>query len=303
MIKQGILNFFKNLKYFFTPLGTLALGLVIGLSVFLPGVLTALSDLFRNVQTILEGTTVDFSALKESVLTAVGSLGWENGILSAIRTMVSEEWLTATLNGFVGAFVEDVSIYAVKFQEAIGAFKHEIVLSLLAMAAFTVLGMVSGYFLTRWLIRRNMMMKLTVGTFLLHALADSLLTVLIAGVSAWLAMLWKPSLPISGILSVFVFGSVSLFEAYLIHGRKRIPLKEILNTKNILKLYATNFIIFLLSAALTAAVVFLINALVGIFVGIAIMEIGFIVIGLNAESYVMGVAERAQKSPQGAKIC
>ena len=32
------------------------------------------------------------------------------------------------------------------------------------------------------------------------------------------------------------------------------------------------------------------NVLVGIFVGIALMEIAFIVIGLNAESYVKSVA-------------
>ena len=30
MIKQSIVNFFKNLKYFFTPLGTLFLGLIFG---------------------------------------------------------------------------------------------------------------------------------------------------------------------------------------------------------------------------------------------------------------------------------
>ena len=36
MIKQGIINFFKKLKYFFTPLGALALGLIFGLSVAIP---------------------------------------------------------------------------------------------------------------------------------------------------------------------------------------------------------------------------------------------------------------------------
>ena len=37
MFIQSIKNYFKNLQYFFTPLGALALGIVFGLSVWYPG--------------------------------------------------------------------------------------------------------------------------------------------------------------------------------------------------------------------------------------------------------------------------
>ncbi len=33
MIKQGIKNYFKSLKYFFTPLGTMFLGMMLGFSI------------------------------------------------------------------------------------------------------------------------------------------------------------------------------------------------------------------------------------------------------------------------------
>ena len=36
MIKNGLKSFFKSLKYFFTPFGTLALGVILGLSVAIP---------------------------------------------------------------------------------------------------------------------------------------------------------------------------------------------------------------------------------------------------------------------------
>ena len=78
MIKQGIINFFKNLKYFFTPLGALALGLIFGLSVLIPGIISSVSTLANDVQIILSDTTIDFSTFKESVLSAIQSLDWGN---------------------------------------------------------------------------------------------------------------------------------------------------------------------------------------------------------------------------------
>ncbi len=291
MIKQGIINFFKNLKYFFTPLGTLALGLVFGLSVFIPGVVAATGDLARGVQTILSDTTVDFNALKGSLLTAVKALEWGDP-LAAVRTMVSEKWLTETLNSCVGAFVGDTAAYSAAFKTVIGEFTHTLGVQLYAVIGFTALGMIAGYLLTRLLIRRNMA-KRTLRTFILHALVDSLLTVALTGVCAWLATLWKPSIFLSVLFAVVFFGSVSLFEAFLIHGRGRVTFKEIVNFKNVMRLFATNLIILALSAALVAAVVFLVNVIVGIFVGIAFLEIGFIVIALNAEAYVKTVAENA----------
>ena len=78
MIKQGIINFFKNLKYFFTPLGALALGLIFGLSVLIPGIISSVSTLANDVQTILSDTTIDFTALENSIISAIQSLDWSN---------------------------------------------------------------------------------------------------------------------------------------------------------------------------------------------------------------------------------
>ena len=45
MIKNGIKNFFVNLKHFFTPLGVFALFVIIGLSVAIPACISAVSTL------------------------------------------------------------------------------------------------------------------------------------------------------------------------------------------------------------------------------------------------------------------
>lgn len=287
MIKQGIVNFFKNLKYFFTPLGTIALGLVFGLSVLIPGVISSVSTLAGDVKTILEGSAVDLAVLKDGIFSAVKALDWGDP-LAAVRTLASADWIRTTLNALVGT-----EEYTAQFTASIQTFTHSLGLYLSAVVSFTAIGMIAGYFLTRWLIRRNMA-KRTIKTFLLHALVDSFLTVALAGVCAWLATLWRPSILISTLFAVVFFGTVSLFEAFLIHGRGKIALKKIVNFKNVMKLFVTNLIIFLLTAALVALVVFVVNVIVGVFVGIAFLEIGFIVIALNAEAYVKTSAENAQ---------
>ena len=90
MIKQGISNFFKNLKYFFTPLGALALGLIFGLSVAIPRTVSSVSDFAGSVQSILSDTTIDFTALENSIISAIQSLDWSTP-LDAIGTMINSD--------------------------------------------------------------------------------------------------------------------------------------------------------------------------------------------------------------------
>ncbi len=52
MIKNGLKSFFKSLKYFFTPFGTLALSVILGLSVAIPLMSAAIGELTANVQDI-----------------------------------------------------------------------------------------------------------------------------------------------------------------------------------------------------------------------------------------------------------
>lgn len=71
MIGKAVKNYFVNLKYFFTPLGTLALGLILGLSVLIPGAKAALEILVSSVQTTLESAEIDVEHLEQSLVAAV----------------------------------------------------------------------------------------------------------------------------------------------------------------------------------------------------------------------------------------
>ncbi len=283
MIKQGIVNFFKNLKYFFTPLGTLALGLIFGLSVLIPGVISSISTLANDVQTILSDTTIDFTALKGSLLSAVQSLNWGDPF-NAIKTMLSNDWLMQTMNGCVGSFVESTEAYTTQFSAAINTFTHDLVTYFSVVIAFLILGLVGGFFLTKWLIRRNIARR-TLWKYLLNSFIDSLLTVTLVAVCVWLVSVWKPSVFISTLVSILLFGFISLLEAYIVHAWKKVDIKKVVNAKNIFKLFLTNVIIFIIAAVFVLLAIVLTNLIAGIFIGIVLMEIAFIVIGLNAEAY------------------
>ena len=123
MIKHGLKNFAYNLKYFFTPLGTLALGVVIGLSILIPGVISSAATLAENVKTILAGSSIDFTVLQDSVVKAVGDLDWNNP-LSALQTMISEEWLTDTLNACIDALIQSSEVYTLQLNAAVEAVSY-----------------------------------------------------------------------------------------------------------------------------------------------------------------------------------
>ncbi len=289
MIKQGIINYFKNLKYFFTPLGTLALGLIFGMSAFIPGVISSVSKFSNEVQTILSDTSIDFSALKDSVLSAIRSLDWGDP-WGAVRTMTSSEWLMNTLSGCVSSFVESTDVYALQFSAAITAFTSELAAYVSIVIVFLMLGLIGGFFLTKWLVRRNMA-KRSLWKYFLHSFVDSILSATLVSLCAWLIAIWKPGALISTIVSISLFGFISLLEAYIVHAWKKVEMKEIVTAKNVFILFATNLIIFLISVVMVSLVTALTNAIVGVFIGIVLMEIAFIVIGLNAEAYVKGVVE------------
>lgn len=288
MIKQGIINFFKNLKYFFTPLGTLALGLIFGLSVFIPGVISSVSTLANDVQMILSDTSIDFTALKDSAVAAVQDLNWNNP-LNAVQTMLNTDWLMQTLNDCVSAFIGSTEIYTDKFSTAISVFMNDVVTYFAVVFVFLILGLIGGFSLTSWLIRRNIA-KRSIWKYFLNTAIDSLLSATLVALCVWLISVWQPSVFIITFISILLFGFISLLEAYIVHAWKKVDIRQIVNAKNIFKLFLTDIIIFLLAGMFTALVVAITNIIAGIVIGVVLMEIAFIVIGLNAEAYAKSFA-------------
>ena len=295
MILQGVKNFFMNLKYIFVPMGTVALGLVFGLSVLIPGALSSASVLVDSVAEILEGTPLDWDALLSSVTDSAGELEWSDPV-TAVQTMFSDDWLTAALSRAVGALVGDVGAYTSELGAAAGVFAGAMGSYFATLVIFVFLGFLLGYFLLKIFIRRNMARR-AFWKYLLISLTDSLITASLVAVSVYLLSLWQPSVFISTSVSLLLFGFISLLEAYIVHGLGKVEFRRVVNFKNILQLIATNLLIFAAAAAMIALLTALTNTFVGIFVGVSLLEIAFIVVGMNAEAYVKSFAAIVASAP------
>lgn len=294
MITQGIRNFFKDLKYVFIPLGTVALGFVFGLSVLLSGLESSLSALAVRVETILQGTEIDLTVLGNRLFESVRALDWKDP-LAAIGTILKEEWLNATLSDCIAALSESADAYFVPIDAAIADFTAEVSAYVAVLVSFSLLGLIGGFFLVKWLVRKEVA-QISLWKYILVSLIDALISAIIVAFFVWLFSfpLWQPFAWFSSAVMLLLFGGISLFEAYIVHGRKRVKIKEIVNGRNILSLVVSDLIIFLSAAVFSLIVGILINELVGLFLGIGLFVIACIVISLNAEAYVKSVVQKSK---------
>lgn len=297
MILNGLKNYFINLKHFFTPIGTLAVGMFIGLSILIPGAFAVVVALIGRLAETAGEANVDFEAVKNYIVDAVNALDWSDPIAS-LKIMLTREWLTGVVNGCL-----DIVASGLKpFEDAVTAAVNDAVFTLTALIVtfflLCITGLIGGYWLTRFLVRRTMA-KRTFKKFMFALFVDSFVTAALIALSAWLLTVWAPSVFITSIMSFLIFGAISLVSAYCVHGRNVVGLKTVLNIVNVLKLLLVNTIIFVVSLALFILTAVLTNPIAGALIGFSFVEIAFIVMSLNAESYVLNLAS---KTPQTEEL-
>ena len=283
MIKQGIKNYIQTLKYVFTPLGVIALGVLFGLSFCLPIMLKSLSDLVEIIVEVSQNTQIRVQDLINAILVRINAINWSNP-LKALDILLDRAWLTDTINDCV----ESISIDVSQLESYINGCIDDIVVAFRLFVFFVILGFIGGYFITKCLIRRDIA-KRALWKYFLVSFVDSLISATLVSLCILILSLWKPGAIISAFISMLLFGAIQLFEAYIVHAWKKVDIKQVVSIKNIAKLNLSNVLIFLLAVVFVVIVMLITNALVGLFVAIALLEIAFIVIGLNAESYVKNI--------------
>ncbi len=293
MILQGIRNFLKGLKYVFVPMGVLFFGLVLGLSVSLPRMAAILKDFAAQMQQIFGESTLSGSEMMQSLWMRVSELDWSNP-LQAVLQVLNRSWLNETLEQCVKPFAEDYDAYAAEVQQLIRAAAEGIVRQAVVVAVFAALGLACGLFLTQWLVRREIARRRW-RNLLPGMLFDAVFATLLLMVCTRVSV--KPGWGFAAALAaLLLFGAVSLLEAYLLHGRKVLPFRSVVTVKNCCKLLVSNAAVYVLSAAIVAVAGFVLNGVAGLCIALPLFGVAFFVIGMNAESYVIGkVKELSEK--------
>lgn len=289
MIRKSVKNYFINLKYIFTPLGVLALAAVIGLSISVPGAISAVRELTDKVVELTNSVELDLAAFGNSIWHAGTALDW-NKPSTALDAMLSEQWLTTAFSDAIHALVPNGEQFAEQIAEAVTQAVASVLVNVIVLAVWLIIGAIAGFLITKMLVRREIA-KRAFWKYFLVAFVDAIITVAATMLILWLTLLWTPSIAISLLLGFLLCGIVSLFEAYLVHGYKKVACKDIVNIKNVAKLWLADLIIFIIACALIALDFVIFNAVVGSFIAVPIIEITVIVISLNAEAYVKDAAD------------
>ena len=295
MLKQSVTNYFKSLKYFFTPLGTMFLGIMLGLSIMFPGIVASSNTLIEGVKLLSQDVNLDFSVLLDSIWTSVKALDWKQPVES-VNTLMSAEWinntLTQSLNIILGT---DFETFTMQIADLVNAFCQSVSNYITVFFVFWALGFIAGFALIRFLIRRNIA-KRSLWKFILAYFCNSLFSAGMVVLGTFVYSLWKYSVIITITVSLLLCGIIALIQAYLLYGYKKIPYKSVVNIKNACSHTLANLIIFAISICFTLIAV-TINKLMGIFVGLSFIAIAIIVINLNAESFVLQQVKDMPQTP------
>lgn len=295
MINKGLKNFFVNLKYYFTPLGVLALGAILGLAIALPLVTQSLKELLDYASSV-EGVQLDFSAFLHSILDAALGLDWKNPS-QALTTILSSEWLNQTFADAISALVQNAEPIAEQILEKIAACVSSFVAAAVVVIVLSLLGVFGGFYVTKYLVRREIARR-AFWKFFLVSLVDALITAALPVLVVWLGALWEPSIYYVVLALPLIWSAIALLEAYLVHGVGKLKPKDVITVKSSALLMLTNFMIILITSAATSVITALFGDLVGLFLGLPLLEIALIVSSLNAEAFVKETAElKAEVQP------
>ncbi len=292
MFRQGIKNFFINLKYFFTPLGSMFLGMMIGISFLVPGVIQSGLILIDGVKALGENLHLDFGEVWNTLWKEIVALNWESPN-QAIETIFSEDWLnqqvTNTLSVILG---KDFELFKMEIGQLVSEFVKVLQLSVIVFIAWWIIGFLVGYILLRFLVRRTIA-KRNLWQYILNIFVNSLLVLCMLVICLVLFTIWAPSILLSYGLMLLLSGSFSLLGAYLVYGRKKISLRKVMNFKNLSSHFLANLCILLIALTMTILAV-IVNILLGIFTGLSLLAIAFLVMNMNAESYVIHMVKKEE---------
>ena len=290
MLKNALKNFFVNLKYVFTPLGVMFLGALSGLAVLISSVTTAISELSSGVTALLNSTELDGSALLNEIVAIFLALDWTN-LGEVANTITDTDWLSSAFDSGVRALIVDYDAHVAEITACVNTAVTDVIGGVVGFVALSIVGFAVGYLITALLIRRETVSS-SLPKYILSVLLGTALATL--ALFAFLALSNVEALGAGwAFVIVAVVGAiVTLAEAYLLHGLRKVKFARTFNPKNLVGLLLSELLILLATVALIAVVALAFGAVCGAFVGLSLLTVAAIVMGMNAESYVSRLTEQ-----------
>lgn len=299
MIANSLKNFFKCLPYIFVPLGCIFLGFLFGVEMLLNALSEQAAYMEQELSSLLDMTDASFDRLTGFVIAAARELDWSNPI-STVSSLFDGVWLTDKIAEFLELSTEQTAALQEKVTVLAAQVAMALIVDLLGLVICVVIGVIAGYFVTNYFVRKSTVQRGFLG-FWIAAIADAVLTATLIAFVTWLLMVSKAGAVATAIVGVLVFGLVSLFEAYLLHGRGKIPFRKVVNFGNCIAVYFSQLAVFAAAAAVSALIMWLTASLVSVALVFAVVTVALLVINVNAESYVDGLVRGASVADRRIK--
>lgn len=291
LVGKGILNYLKSLKYYFIPIGCFALVVVLGLSTIIPIIYKQLTTFGSELASIVQEsvTTFNIEDTISYVVNDVTSLDWSNQG-KALETVTNSTYIQNLVINSLQAGIKDFSQVESHITDLFTKTSKGIVNSIFSFISFLYFGLLLGFMITKFQIRRNIAQRKFWKMFLINFI-DSLINATIVSGVIYLLSLWKVTIFISIPLLLILYAFINLFEAYIVQGYKKVGLKEVLKIINVLKLILTSLCIILIAISFSALSILITKWVAGLFISLPFIVIALIVNSLNAEAYVKDVVE------------
>ena len=289
ILLSGVFHYLRSLKYFFTPIGTLAIAMVLGFSQLISGATAAISELSRRLTEISEAASIDLLPIRSRLTDVIGTLNW-NQPTDALRTAFTTEWLKEAWEESIATCEGLTDTVRAEIGEAVSTCAAHLTDRMYLFVLLVWIGLAVGYLITRWQIRR-ILARRAFWKMLMIVAVNALINATVVAFCTWMLTRSGASAAISLLASLILWEFISLFEAYLVHGWKKVKFWKAVNLKAVGWLLLANLLIFLIALGIAWLISLMTNEMVGIFVGIATVEIAYIVSNLNAEAYVKELAE------------
>ncbi|MCR5786869.1 MAG: hypothetical protein K6G28_04140 [Acholeplasmatales bacterium] len=285
IVKKCILNFLKSLRHYLPAVALLTIGLLIGIAGFINVARHDVNTLLDLVDSsVAEGTSLNVSAFKTTVVDEFKNLPWNN-FWEAINQLFSRAFLENTISKAVIHVIGEDK-YTTAVSNSVGNVAESITKGFVTLFVWGSIGILASYIYSKIMVKQDLKMKVPFKKTIVVVIVSYVLNITLVALATWLIGLFPIGTLLTLLFMVFMNQALALFKAYLSRTQDSLKFKKIFTFKNISLLTLGTICMLIILIIMLVILIGISNQVVGLILALPLYFILSAVIGLNAYSYV-----------------
>ncbi|MBE6136961.1 MAG: hypothetical protein E7176_01010 [Erysipelotrichaceae bacterium] len=284
MIRNTLVFYIKSLRYIFIPIIILLVCSLLGFGILYLGAKIELDNFNMDISGGISSINLDVNKLLDYIITSFSELSWDNPF-ETLKMIVQEDWINLRVDEFISMANADYASYQAQITEAINNSLNGFKVYLIIFVILIIIGFLAGYYITSSRIHKRFA-EISLKRTILVTIVDAVLSVTLVALITYLVSVWVSSIFISSVISILVYATVTLLEAYLGHRNKKMRMENIVTPKNIVLLLVSDLLILIITIAIIYLLFLIPFVLISLLFTYALVILGFVTISLAAEVFV-----------------